>query len=304
MEAWSDDDFSQDTILVTPQKKNRAQSNSQSSKSDREIPTISSKEWESPSDVTKEAVTLSKEKDANQKNQETFNSLMEEEISIQSHQVSLNQEISCPLCKQNLLKFTLQERETHVNECLDSCFTPPTSPTQSHTNSNCQEVGASLTRVELTPNNESLKVEKSNITPKHEQVTLWKQLLDGNSRKSTNGESTGKRISNADAKAQDKKPRVENEGGKASKTRSCPFYKKLPDTSFTMDAFCYGKIENCTGYFLSHYHSDHYRGITKGFNHGPIYCSSVTGNLLRLHIGVPDNMIVRLPFNQESSCSN
>ncbi|KAI8800793.1 DNA repair metallo-beta-lactamase-domain-containing protein [Cladochytrium replicatum] len=85
--------------------------------------------------------------------------------------------------------------------------------------------------------------------------------------------------------------------GNFSKPRPCPWYKRLPGTTFTVDAFAYGKVDNCSGYFLSHFHTDHFGGLTSKFDHGPIYCSAITGSLVIQQLRVKPEYVVRLPMN-------
>ncbi|ESL11161.1 hypothetical protein TRSC58_01098 [Trypanosoma rangeli SC58] len=49
-------------------------------------------------------------------------------------------------------------------------------------------------------------------------------------------------------------------------------------------------------FFLSHFHSDHYSGITEGWNHGTIYASRSTANVLCWRLGLPESRVKRMDF--------
>ena len=92
--------------------------------------------------------------------------------------------------------------------------------------------------------------------------------------------------------------------GKAAYQRTCPFYKILPGFFICVDAFRYGAVQGCEAYFLSHFHSDHYIGLTSSWCHGPIYCSHVTANLVRRQLRVDSKWVVDLGFEQTIEVPN
>ncbi|KAF2653685.1 DNA cross-link repair protein pso2/snm1 [Lophiostoma macrostomum CBS 122681] len=88
--------------------------------------------------------------------------------------------------------------------------------------------------------------------------------------------------------------------GKPAFQRTCPFYKILPGFYICVDAFRYGAVKGQNAYFLSHFHSDHYMGLTSSWAHGPIYCSKVTANLVRQQLRVDPKWVVDLEFEEKA----
>jgi len=77
-----------------------------------------------------------------------------------------------------------------------------------------------------------------------------------------------------------------------------PAVKQIPGTRFVVDGFrSAGSF--CVAYFLSHFHSDHYTGITPLWNKGLIYCSEITASLVLQVLKVAPELVVALPMGEK-----
>ncbi|KAE8151096.1 cytochrome P450-domain-containing protein [Aspergillus avenaceus] len=182
----------------------------------------------------------------------------------------------CPVCQVELVGLDEADVPVHVNDCLDGKPTTvlpkpkPTTATKGLTR-------AELASIAKPPQNDPY----SSSTPKSKSA--FSQLMAGNA------EDTAWSV----AAASEVKSR-----GKQAYQRTCPFYKIIPGFSICVDAFRYGAVEGCSAYFLSHFHSDHYIGLTASWRHGPIYCSKATGNLVRQQLKVNARWVVDLEFEK------
>ncbi|KAI8060007.1 DNA repair metallo-beta-lactamase-domain-containing protein [Gongronella butleri] len=178
------------------------------------------------------------------------------------------QEQQCPVCDA-FMRLSLQDFETHINECLDNDNLSPITSYHGEddvaTAPLSQELAA--TTLDTTPT-----AEIPPATPPSPQDTT-------NFKDDTSTPSPPRR-------------------------KPVPEYKWLKDTSFVVDAFSYGAIEGCTGYFLTHFHSDHYGGLTKRWEHGPIYCSKVTANLVQMQLKVDPSFLHVLPMDTTTQVSD
>lgn len=62
-----------------------------------------------------------------------------------------------------------------------------------------------------------------------------------------------------------------------------------------VDGFEYATPSLTSNYFLTHFHSDHYGGITRHWDLGIIYCSEPTANLVNQQLGVGRQYLHPLP---------
>ena len=68
--------------------------------------------------------------------------------------------------------------------------------------------------------------------------------------------------------------------------------------SITVDTFNYGSVPGCQAYFLNHFHSDHYICLTSKWDHGLIWCSRATANLVRMKSRVDPQYVREFPFEE------
>ncbi|PIA27600.1 hypothetical protein AQUCO_07600046v1 [Aquilegia coerulea] len=84
------------------------------------------------------------------------------------------------------------------------------------------------------------------------------------------------------------------------KVKDIPPWCCIPGTPFRVDAFRFLRGD-CSHWFLTHFHIDHYQGLTRNFCHGKIYCSAITARLVNMKIGIPWDKMQILPLNQKIS---
>ncbi|KAL0801119.1 hypothetical protein Bca101_056295 [Brassica carinata] len=81
---------------------------------------------------------------------------------------------------------------------------------------------------------------------------------------------------------------------------SIPQSKRIPKTNFIVDSFRSSSSDpSSVAFFLSHFHSDHYSGLSSSWSRGIIFCSHVTARLVKQILQVPSQFVFPLPMNQK-----
>ncbi|KAI1637322.1 DNA repair metallo-beta-lactamase-domain-containing protein [Biscogniauxia mediterranea] len=190
---------------------------------------------------------------------------------------------ACPLCNVNLAGITTEQATIHVNACLDGNPIPlPTTINLPSDTIDAPGMSKRFARAAVPrlgqPNPISLGGTAGQPT------SAFTKLMSGHAEDAAW----------ASAAAAEHASR-----GKPAYQRTCPFYKIMPGFFICVDAFRYGAVKGCKAYFLSHFHSDHYIGLTANWSHGPIYCSKVTGSLIKNQLRTATKWIKELEFEEK-----
>ena len=89
----------------------------------------------------------------------------------------------------------------------------------------------------------------------------------------------------------------ENKGGGRGQQK-CPWWKLMKDTNLAVDAFSYGSIPGITNYLLSHFHYDHYMGMSSKWS-GRILCSSTTARLAMSKFKLAETLFLTIEPEEE-----
>lgn len=227
---------------------------------------------------------------------------------------------SCPICNGSLSGISPDEATRHVNSCLDG--NPiPLPKREAHSTDYQEDPEKDDVKNEDLENHEDDKDDKDAPPVKTDGESPKVALGDVSKRSAraavprpgqanpfelkapstaTTKSAFSKLMSNnvedtawATAAAAEHASR-----GRPAYERTCPFYKIMPGFFICVDAFRYGAVQGCKAYFLSHFHSDHYIGLTGSWRHGPIYCSKVTGSLVKQQLRTAAKWVVELEFDK------
>ena len=90
----------------------------------------------------------------------------------------------------------------------------------------------------------------------------------------------------------------ENRNSGRVQQKKCPWWKRMKDTNLAVDAFSYGSIPGVSNYLLSHFHYDHYMGMSRKWQ-GKILCSSITARLAMSKFKLPETHFLTIEPEEE-----
>ncbi|KAI0400526.1 DRMBL-domain-containing protein [Xylaria palmicola] len=208
---------------------------------------------------------------------------MEEQARLEDEAAAYYMAQVCPICDACLDGTTPDQATVHVNACLDrntlpASVMPPPPPASTV---DVPEMSKRFSKAAVPRPGQINPISLEGSTG--QSASAFSKLMSGHAENSAW----------ASAAVAEHAAR-----GKPAYQRTCPFYKIMPGFFICVDAFRYGAVKGCNAYFLSHFHSDHYIGLTAKWSHGPIYCSKVTGSLIKSNLRTDSKYIKELEFEE------
>lgn len=171
--------------------------------------------------------------------------------------------------------------------------------------------------------NAASSVSSSTSTATASWAHIFPKSFSTSSKKRKSSTSSGKtypifgshlsKTNNTTVKSNSKATQQQKQQFKHGKTKTSTGYnnsgyqkmkhcKRITGTNFIVDEFHPKVLLNSScdrnnKYFLTHFHYDHYGGLTKKWSLGKIYCSETTAALVMQQLGVSSDYICSLPMN-------
>ncbi|KAI1780070.1 DRMBL-domain-containing protein [Hypoxylon cercidicola] len=189
----------------------------------------------------------------------------------------------CPLCNASLAGISADQATVHVNACLDGNTIPLSKPEKPPPPGtvDAPEVSKRFAKAAVPRPGQSNPISLGST--ENQPTSAFSKLMSGHAEDAAWSSAAASEHASR---------------GKPAYKRTCPFYKIMPGFSICVDAFRYGAVKGCNAYFLSHFHSDHYIGLTANWSHGPIYCSKVTGSLVKNQLRTAAKWVKELEFEE------
>uniref|UniRef100_A0A060T5Y6 ARAD1B15378p n=1 Tax=Blastobotrys adeninivorans TaxID=409370 RepID=A0A060T5Y6_BLAAD len=217
------------------------------------------------------------------------------------------EQVLCPLCSSDLSAVeSLELRTEHVEQCMvasDARLASIEQARENGTEANQDGEPEDATEMVNAPSdsdsvicvdeNEENGPEESDGDRKDVASPIVVQTVDVHTRSA----SLKRVISSVEERPA---KRVEVATSVRAEKRSCPWYKlvQIDHRKIGVDAFSYGPIAGVDTFFLTHFHSDHYGGLSKSWAHGIIYCSGSTSRLIQRHLKVNPDYIREIELDE------
>lgn len=213
------------------------------------------------------------------------------------------EDVICPMCNKDLgyLK-ELRSRVLHVEECLGAA---------------AADEMVSEECAEMEPSMELAQSETTLVASERTEHSICNAVFSGGSEPAEHGaleiptDVTETLTCNAvQVITNEQKETVQTSSTSSSSAasvstgvktrRSVPFYKVLQigNQKIAVDAFSYGPIPGVRSFFLTHFHSDHYGGLSKSWKHGIIYCTPATSRLVQMYLQVDPEYLREIEINE------